>query len=142
MHLITGILFPFIFLLLSCSQKGSGQSSGSFSQIAINKLDSGYETSFNSDSTFVLCLQKSKPTPAQPNTRLKFIVMELKDNKLVLEDSVLNGSAEWISNEELKVYRRTGIPDNPKSTADTSTYIYNVKTGEKIKPNTPEPYKK
>jgi hypothetical protein len=89
----------------------------------------GITVQYNEMSDFVLAFSK-KDTNNIPGTEvLKYIILRVKDNKIIREDAVPGGSIKWIDTYHVEVVEPPGMPEAGTDLRDY-TFKYSVK--EKI----------
>ena len=127
-------LFLIVALLLlpACASSSrppaSARAAENYKNLALAKYGEGVEFIFNESETHVLCLKQNKVklSPALPQDPLRFFVYDLQNEKIVYEDSIEDGSVNWISNSELQISIIPGIVSGDENPEDF-TYIYDVK---------------
>jgi hypothetical protein len=77
----------------------------------------------NTDSSFILCLQKEEPIHGR--NRIHFILYDAKSDTVVFQDKVANATVKWISKSEFKVSVIPGIIQKGKEN-EVFGYIFNV----------------
>ncbi|MCE7996709.1 MAG: hypothetical protein HEP71_32415 [Roseivirga sp.] len=116
--------------LVSCSvaQKTQAVSeSTAYLAVAKEKLGDKVKFDFNEDRSYVLCQSE---IPATSNSKsFGFIVFDMKNEKVVLEQNVSSGFVQWLSNLEIEVFTTPGFMRNDQS-RDDFTQVYHVISGK------------
>jgi hypothetical protein len=95
-----------------------------------NESGYGLERDFNANKSYLLLKPSLKKKVK--NTRSKvnsFYVIRISDNELILEEKIVNGTMEWVSDSEIKIFYPSGVPDQERSV------VYNVHTKSKKSKN-------
>ncbi|MCB0494992.1 MAG: hypothetical protein KDC79_02560 [Cyclobacteriaceae bacterium] len=127
------LLFYFVVLLIGCKSNKLSDSStklegNKFEEVATKKLGEGLTYYKNDSKTYVLCVHEVPGTNLQPRNSLSFVVIRLKDDKIVLQQNISGGKVNWFSDREIEVFRTPGIV-RPDESRDDYTTLYNVITG-------------
>ena len=101
-----------------------------YKTLAMEKYNDRIDYISNESKTYVLCSKTNKSTPKIPQNSLFFFVYDLKNDRVVIEESVVDGSVTWISDHQIEIIQKTGIvtKDNPDH---RQGYIFDLNTGEK-----------
>ena len=110
--------------------------SESYKKIADQKYKNDVDYRFNSLKTHVLCVKKSKPTEKHPFPSLAFFLYDLKENKILFEESSTRGHVKWFNDHQIQISLIPGIVtgDEEKNRRLTG-YIYDLKLKRKIYAN-------
>ena len=127
------------FLVILVSSCGTSKVNNSTQEMATNykdiaseKLGEDISYTMNKANSYALCKSEIIGTPKQPRNNLSYVVINLKDNSIVLEDKIDGGTVNWLNNSEIEVYIIPGIMRNDQ-TKDDYTTIYNIETGNSRK---------
>ena len=121
------IIFGLVFSLACVN--GKTQSSN-YKSVSEEKLSGKIEHVFSPDSSYVLSYVETKGTAKQPQNNIKYIVHDLKADKVVYEDALDNGSVSFYNDHAIKIVMIPGIMREGQS-QDDFTYVYDLKTKEK-----------
>ncbi len=127
------ILLTLCFIgMVACrnAKNGSDQNSN-FDQLASERLQGTIDCLENEAGTFVLCTGKSK-LESGPGTKINYLIIDKANNKVLIEDVVTNGHVKWYSDSEISILRNPGMMGEGQ-TKDDYTFIYNLKTNEKVR---------
>ncbi len=123
------ILLAPALLSFSCGSgnktAGQGINIQGYKAAAISEYGPGFHSSFNNDSTFVLCTLETKPSTLHPQHSLRYFIYDLNKNKKSYGSSLEDGFVEWENNEVVCIIARKEAGYGKKGNVDT-TY-YNVK---------------
>jgi hypothetical protein len=139
--MIVKTFLTFLSLLVSCtsSPRGGGASiqekkepvvMTKYEMIAVEKFKDHIDYVFNETKTHVLCMKTNKATPKMPESTVTFFIFELKNEKIVLEESIVDGAVRWVNDRQMEIIQRTGTvskndPDRTKS------YLFDLDSGKK-----------
>lgn len=126
------ILMLGICLLMGCSVTNKTKAvneSTAYLTVAKEKLGDEVNFAFNKDRSYVLCQTEPSPNPDNPSFR--FLVFSMKDEKVVMEQSVRSGFVKWLSGMEIEIFSTPGFMRNDQS-RDEFTQVYHVVTGNSI----------
>ncbi|MBL6445046.1 hypothetical protein JMN32_01920 [Fulvivirga sp. 29W222] len=121
------ILFGFVFFLACVN--GKTQTSN-YKSISEEKLSGQIEYVFSPDSSYVMSFVEIKGTAKHPQNNIKYIVHDLKTDKVVYEDALDNGSVSFYNDHAIQIIMIPGIMREGQS-SDDFTYVYDLKTKEK-----------
>ncbi|RDC61682.1 hypothetical protein [Adhaeribacter pallidiroseus] len=133
-----------LFLLLlsgACKPVGTSattvpvpmKNSSGYRQLAESRLGGKVQYAFNETHTLVLGFS-SEPMAAPGITHLlRFLVIALKDNRLLYEDQIANAQVEWYNNAQLKIRTSPGILQNQLN-QPKNYYLYDLETQQKLVP--------
>jgi len=121
-----GICIATVFVTLpthlSCSSASQTQSH--FIKVAEDRYGGEVEFLPNESKSFLLCLNRPKVQPGNPQQQVRFILFDVTRDEAVLEDSLDNADVRWLSNDRIEV--RT-IPEVVSDDGDTgSGYIFDT----------------
>ena len=134
----------FIQVFIACSvviYAGFGCATGNYSGnngYKLNKLINhceqmaGYSLERNYNTTKSYLLLKPFFKKKVGNTRSKvnsFYVIKISDNAIILDEKIVNGTMDWVSDSEISIFYPSGIPGQER------TYVYNVHTKSKKSKN-------
>ena len=128
MKLLNGIIVLGLVFFLACAN-GKTQPSN-YKSVSEKKLRGQIEHVFSPDSSYVLSYVEQKGTSQMPQNNIRYIVIDMSNDEVVLENSIDNGNVSFYSDTQLKVFMIPGIMREDQD-RDDFTYIYNLKTGEK-----------
>jgi len=81
----------------------------------------------NEGGSFLICLNRPKVSQGNPLQPVRFIVFDVVRGEVVLEDSLENGDAYWLSNHQIEV--RT-IPGTISDEGEKgSGYMFDIRSG-------------
>ena len=76
-----------------------------------------FECTSNGSGTLVLCTKIDRGKPVDPALLTRFFVFDVKDNRVVFEDSIRHSGVSWYNNTQLRIYEGSdilpGINDKP-----------------------------
>lgn len=99
--------------------------------LAVQKYGQGAEYVQNMSGSAVLCVKESKPTQLYPQHQIAFFVYDMKEKKVLFEDSIPNGSVSWNDGSSLIVRIVPGtIRDDDKTSAARPGYIFDLRSGK------------
>lgn len=115
----------------SQDQPGSSPNTAKYRKIAEEKYKDHIDYIFNESKTHVLCVRINKSTPKIPESAFSFFVYDLKNDRIIFEDSIADGSVHWTSDHLLEVEQKSGTvsKENP---IRSKRYGYDVVTQKKI----------
>lgn len=128
------IIYTFLVLFItSCGVSKVSNSSQKFDdnykKIATEKLEGDIIYAMNEANTYVLCVNEIKGTPEQPRNTISFVVINMIDNSVALENKIEGGTVKWSGNLIIEIFRTPGIMRDDQSRDDFVT-LYNVETGK------------
>ena len=132
------MIFKFIILaavIISCASQQTSQSKTplSYERIANAKFKDNIDYFFNSNKSYVLCVKQSKTTHKILYPPLAFFVYDLKNEKIVYEESFNNGSAKWVNDTQIKVTLVPGIISGiEKIDSKARGFIYDLAVNRKL----------
>lgn len=142
MHLSKIILF---FILLSALLTLSFECSSSeetsektvtiekYTELAKDKFGDNFATQMNSDKTYVLCSNVPKSIRDNGPTAVSYFIYDLKNDKIVFEESIPDGNVSWLNEHQIKVTIIPGIVKGDDKEGGSKTgYIYDVIQMKKI----------
>jgi hypothetical protein len=102
-----------------------------YQQLALDRLGSGSSCELNATQTMVLCQQAQPAIPPARHQTTRFLVISLKDNRILYEDQLVNARVEWHQNTQLKIYTYAGtVPVVPGR--QQAYYFIDVVTKQKV----------
>lgn len=140
------ILFFVIVSLLSCNKTTRSdapenspdqpapatQSVEQYKMIAADKYQNNVRYSLNDDSTYVICTSVTKSVQLKIT---RFFIFDIANDKVLFEDSVINGSVAWLNATQVQIYSQPGIVKGDESeTAAPGSYIFDVVQQKRIAP--------
>lgn len=105
------------------------ESASSFDAIAKEKLNGIYEAEYNVDSSYVL-LRNAEPR--SPFVTGVFMVYDLDQQKVLMEDRVAQANIKWVGNHVLEVTLIPGMVRGDGSDRTPKGYRYHVKEDRKV----------
>ena len=132
--MIKSIIYTFLVLFIaSCGTSKVGNSTqveeGAYKEKATEMLGKDVAFSMNDSKSYVLCLNEIKGTPEQPRNTISFVVINMNDNSVALENKIEGGTVKWADNLMIEIFRTPGIMRDDQSRDDFIT-LYNVETGK------------
>lgn len=122
-----------VLLLASCGASKKGNSTqvngNKYIELASEKLGDKVIYKMNESKTYVLCISEIKGTVHQPRNTLSYMVINIKDNDVALEDKIDGGTVKWSGDGEIEVFRTPGIMRDDQTRDDFIT-LYNIETGK------------
>lgn len=96
------VLSVFI-VLLNCkaAQKNDQEPSVAFENLVKSKVGAKYKADYNVSKTHALCQQER--TGDHIGRNIKYIVVRLSDNKVIIEGSYSMGHVKWFDNNSIEV---------------------------------------
>lgn len=128
-----------VFALASCApaktDSNSVASVAKYKKLAVDKYEDNITYRVNLTHSYVLCYQQSRPTSLNPFPPVQFFVYDIKNERVLFEDSLANGSIKWLNNYQIQVSMIPGIVTGDE-VADQKLpgYIYDVKLQRKLYP--------
>ncbi|MCB0267048.1 MAG: hypothetical protein KDE52_05555 [Calditrichaeota bacterium] len=100
--------------------------------IAADKYQNNVRYSLNDDSTYVICTSVTKSVQLKIT---RFFIFDIANDKVLFEDSVINGSVAWLNATQVQIYSQPGIVKGDESeTAAPGSYIFDVVQQKRIAP--------
>ncbi len=129
------LLFASAVVISSCScgcGSGGDNSIPVYHRLAAQKYGINYSVIFNSDSSYVLCTNNGGVPGKLPRKALRFFVYDLKNGKIIFEDTYATAKIKWINKYKLSV---KNFPEafSKRKNQNLIKIIYDVKKGIKIK---------
>jgi len=133
-----GLFFLIIlvsFLNVGCS--GSAQvntpDKTMLTKITEQKFSENNSILFNEDKTYALCLNNSKKQLTGP---VSFFIYSLKSDKIILEDSIAQGSLKWLNDSQIEVKTIPGIVKGGEGENTAAHgYIFDLNLQQKLSIN-------
>ncbi len=132
------ILFFPIFLIAACcstnkTSKVITDNTAAYKKIAGQKFSKGFNTVFNSDSSYLFVCASPKKSDKILPPPLKFFVYDNKNEKIIFEDNLTNGKIRWINNHQLQVSTTPEIiSGKEEENRKMYGYIYDVINRKKL----------
>ena len=136
-RLLVFFVLTYITSCASSSTSTSSQGEGEYKEVATKALGDNVEYKLNDSKTFVLCVNEVSGTVKQPRNSLSYLVINLKDNSISLENKVDGGTVSWYKDNLLQVYLTPGTMRDDQTRDDFIT-LYNVETGKSFPKNKSE----
>lgn len=116
-----------VLFLSSCSPSAKSIASrDKVSEIATRKFGGTFEVIPSPDNDFLLC--RSEDGKHVPLQSVRFFLFNTKQDSVVYERELENGSVHWLEGSKLEITRIPGnVTGNEKP--DSFTEIYDAKTG-------------
>ncbi len=124
--MVKHLLLAACFVIVSCSTSFSIHEF--ISKKAAEKFGGNYSTSFNSDSSFVICSNKILTKAADT---FSFFVIDVKKQAIVFNDQVQKGNLIWLNDSNIKVTWTPGIIKGDESKNSDLEYVLNLITLKK-----------
>lgn len=105
--LLIGFVSVTIFLCCCKTTVQNQPQSGDAKAIAISKLGSSIESFKSPDGHYELFVQQPNDSPMKQ--ALKFLVIQINNNKVVMEKSFMPGYVKWMGDSTLEVLDMPGI---------------------------------
>jgi len=128
-----------VFALASCAPAKTDSKSvasvDNYRKLAVDKYKDNITYRVNLTHSYVLCHKQSRPTSLNPFPPVQFFVYDLKQERVLFEDSLANGSLKWLNDFQIQVSTIPGIVTGDEE-ADKNLlgYIYDVKLQRKLYP--------
>ena len=112
--LFTQLILFVLIALCGCKVPGNTSQSlnESFEDVVKLKLGPDYLVQNNSDNRFALCQQKRSDNDHMRRI-FKYVVVQLKDNKIVREGSFVMGYVKWIDTKQIEVATTSDGDEKP-----------------------------
>lgn len=128
------IIYTFLVLFIaSCGASKVGNTAqvgeSTYKEKATEILGKDLAFTKNDSKSYVLCVNEIKGTPKQPRNTISFVVINLNNNSVALENKIEGGTVKWSDNLEVEIYRTPGIMRDDQTREDFIT-LYNVETGK------------
>ena len=106
---LTLFLFLVSIVLLSCGASANKRSDQDSipSALAKARLGSHYASAFNSSKKYILFQRQGGPDHLR--RRIKYLVVRLDDNSVVLEGSFQDGFVKWHDDQSVEVLNRPAV---------------------------------
>ena len=104
-----------------------------YKTIAQAKLGTGVDYILNEDKDYVLCIKKESTPSGNPQKSVHYLVIDVKNNDIVLQDKQENATVQWRDAKHIEVFHIPGVVRKDQNRNDFVT-LYNVETGEKSYP--------
>ncbi len=123
--------------LASCApaktDSNSVASVAKYKKLAVDKYKDNITYRVNLTHRYVLCYKQSRPTSLNPFPSVQFFVYDLKQERVLFEESLPNGSIKWLNDDQIQVSTIPGIVTGDEE-ADKKLlgYIYDVKLQRKL----------
>ena len=101
----------------------------SINEVAVEKYGDNFEILENETKEFYLVLNRSK---SATQTGIKFFIYEKAEDAIIWEDQVRLGSVKWAARYEVDVQNFPGTVRLNDTRKQSSGYLFNVKTKQKI----------
>ncbi len=121
------------YCALAKKESNSGESVENYKKLAVDKYKDNITYQINLTHLYVLCHKQSRSTSRNPFPQVQFFVYDLKNEKVLFEDSLVNGSVKWLNDYQIQVSTIPGIVTGEEE-ADKKLmgYIYDVKLQRKL----------
>lgn len=103
-----------------------------YKTLAMEKYKEGIDYVFNESGSFVMCVHAAKPSAEHPQKTISFFVYDLKNEKILYEESVGDGSVKWKNDVQIEITSKIGII-TPSHQSNIIHYVYDVSTQKKLK---------
>ena len=91
------------------------------------KIKSGYNLIYNSDSSFVIYQKSSYNESRRPQRTIDFLIYDLIKDKVIYEENIQDGSIDWLNDHVVKIVNRHGIVSQEKNASNFQIQYYDVK---------------
>ncbi len=109
-------------------------STETYKKVVVNKLGEGVLYIANKSNSYMLCIKETKGSSLQPRNNINYLVINLSDNTIVLENRVNGGTVSWYNEKMIQVYLTPGVIRKDQTRDDFIT-LYNVETGKSYPKN-------
>ncbi|MCF8240536.1 MAG: hypothetical protein K9J16_04055 [Melioribacteraceae bacterium] len=126
-------LFSVSLIILNCtnSERVDSNKFRILEETAVEKISGNYILLFNSDSSFAVCHNEQIPTPEIVHPVLNFFVFDISAGEIIFNESLQNGTIEWINDTQVKVsYTPTVIRGDQED--ESYYFIYDIQKREKL----------
>ncbi|MBL7959684.1 hypothetical protein JNL27_05525 [bacterium] len=142
--MFTKTIVMFLAILVSCTSAQKSNSSAfqekqdlspaveKYKTLAMEKYKEGIDYVFNESGSFVMCVHAAKPSAEHPQKTISFFVYDLKNEKILYEESVGDGSVKWKNDVQIEITSKIGII-TPSHQSNIIHYVYDVSTQKKLK---------
>jgi hypothetical protein len=104
-----------------------------YKELAKDKFGDNFSIQMNSDKTYVLCSNVPKSVKDNRPTAVSYFVYDLKNKKIVFEESIPDGNVSWLNEHQIIVTIIPGIvKGDDKEGGSKPGYIYDVIQMRKI----------
>ena len=103
-----------------------------YAELAKDKFGDNFSIQMNSDKTFVLCSNVPKSIKDNEPTAVSYFIYDLKNEKIVFEESIPDGNVSWLNEHQIKVTIIPGIVKRDDEGGSNTEYIYDVIQMKKI----------
>lgn len=141
------LLLLFVFsALLSCSKNTHTETADdarnnptpatqhmeTYKTVAADKYQNNVRYSLNDEKTHVICTSVTKSAQMKIT---RFFIFDIANEKVLFEDSVINGSVDWLDATQVQIQSQPGIVKGDESeTAAPGSYIFDVVQQKRIAP--------
>ena len=134
-------LFPRISLLLtvftlsSCAggtnETRTESPAKAYQQLALEKYGDRVEYTANASGSLMLCSRIRKTTSLAPQRTVDLFVYDLRVNKVIFEESVVDGDVAWKDDRRLQITIRPGIIPGEDAQKHPLSFLVDVRTHER-----------
>ena len=97
------------YCALAKKDSNSADSVDNYKKLAVDKYTDNITYQINLTHLYVLCHKQSRPTSQNPFPPLQFFVYDLKNEKVLFEDSLAKASIKWLNDYQIQVSTILGI---------------------------------
>lgn len=109
----------------SSSEKTFAEKKIALKKLSVEKFGVSFQATYNADNSFALVVKEAKATSQNPNPFLRFFIYGLSESKIIFEDNVAGGLANWENDELIEVTITPGTVSTEEA-GKLYGYIYNV----------------
>lgn len=137
--LIRSICGPWLLLTavtLGACTSGANQAlmdspARAYQQLAREKYGDRVEYTANTSGSLMLCSRIRKTTSLAPQRTIDLFVFDLQMNKIIFEESVVDGDVAWKDDRRLQIAIRPGIIPGEDAQKQPLVYLVDVRTHER-----------
>ena len=125
--------FTLAYCALAKKDSNSADSVDHYKKLAVDKYTDNITYRRNLTHIYVICYKQSRPTSQNPFPPLQFFVYDLKNEKILFEDSLAKASIKWLNDYQIQVSTIPGIvTGDEEANKKLMGYIYDIKLQRKL----------
>ena len=102
-----------------------------YQQLAQEMYGDGVEYTANASGSLMLCSRIRKTTSLVPQRTVDLFVFDLRVNKIIFEESVVDGDVAWKDDRRLQITIRPGIIPGEDAQKQPLSYLVDVRSHER-----------
>lgn len=111
--------FLLILVLVSSGCKTSKSDTSTIESVAQDYISNIGTTTYNADKTYLLAVEELTPE----NEFIKFVVLSVSDQKIILEKQFRPGHVKWFDNTTIELLDTPGMIEENKKSEDYIQYL-------------------